>query len=140
MNIKVQSRRLRLTKELKNYVKRRIGFALNARFNRIKRVVVTLSDVNGPKGGEDKRCQVFVQLDGKQDVIVDHKQTSLQAAIDIAADKVSRTVSKRIERLQHKASRIKSRLRRVKAQQGESKDTIRDDLEDYEYEDYAAYY
>lgn len=130
MKIKVQARHLALTSELKAYVKRRIRFALESRFDSIKRVVVTLSDINGPRGGEDMRCQVLVKLDGQNDVVIDNKEAYLRAAIDKAADKASRTVSKRIERLQHKATRIRSALRRVKSSQR----TPNDRYEEYENE------
>jgi ribosomal subunit interface protein len=117
MKVKVQTRHLELTSELIEYVKRRISFALEYRFDTIKRVVVTVSDVNGPKGGEDMRCQVIIKLDGQNDIVVDNKSAHLRTAIDKAADKASKTVTKRLERIQHRATRIKSALRRMKPQQ-----------------------
>jgi len=47
MRIKVQARRLALTKSLKAYVKRRLNFALDSRYDNIQGVTVTLTDVNG---------------------------------------------------------------------------------------------
>ncbi|WP_191602990.1 HPF/RaiA family ribosome-associated protein [Marinomonas algicola] len=134
MKIKVQTRHLALTSELKEYVKRRILFALDSRFDKIKRVIVTLSDINGPKGGEDMRCQVLVKLDGQKDIVIDHKQAHLRSAIDKAADKASRTVTKRIERLQHKATRINSALRRMTPKKASKPDIYE------EYENEYGYY
>jgi putative sigma-54 modulation protein len=134
MKIKVQTRHLALTSELKEYVKRRILFALDSRFDKIKRVIVTLSDINGPKGGEDMRCQVLVKLDGQKDIVIDDKQAHLRSAIDKAADKASRTVTKRIERLQHKATRINSALRRMAPQKASKPDIYE------EYENEYGYY
>jgi len=134
MKIKVQARHLALTSELKEYVQRRIRFALDSRFDSIKRVVVTVSDINGPKGGEDMRCQVLIKLEGQNDIIIDNKQAHLRSAIDKAAEKASRTVTKRIERLQHKATRIKSALRKM-APQKKSKPDIYE-----EYENEYGYY
>src|SRR5690606_6445165 len=101
MRIKVQARRLALTKSLKAYVKRRLNFALNSRYDNIQRVTVTLTDVNGPKGGEDKHCQVLVKLNGQKEVVIREQQADLYSAIDSAASRTSRTVTRRIERLQH---------------------------------------
>lgn len=130
MKVKVQTRHLELTSELVEYVKHRINLALEYRFNNIKQVVVTVSDVNGPKGGEDMRCQVLVKLEGQNDIVVDKKSAYLRASIDKAADKTSRTVTKRLERIQHRATRIKSALRRMQPQ----KKTQPDIYEVYEAE------
>lgn len=134
MEITVKARHLALSKELKEYVKRRVRFALDSRRDSINRIVVTLSDINGPKGGEDKRCQVLVKLSGRGDVVIDDKQDQLYAAIDKAASKASRTVTKRIERLQHKATRIKSALRKIRPQNRNQPDIYE------EYENEYGYY
>lgn len=133
MKIKVQTRHLELTSELIEYVKRRIIFAMDYRFDNIKRVVVTVSDVNGPKGGEDMRCQVMIKLDGQKDIVVDNKSAHLRIAIDKAADKASRTVTKRLERIQHRAKRIKSALRRMQPQKKTQPDIYDAYEEEYGY-------
>ncbi|BCD99952.1 HPF/RaiA family ribosome-associated protein [Marinicellulosiphila megalodicopiae] len=137
MKIKIKARHLALTSELKNYVKRRILFALDSRRENIKRIEVTLSDINGPKGGEDKRCQVLVKLNGQQDVIINDKQVQIFSAIDKAADRASRSVSKRIERLQHKATRIKSVFRKVRPQKSEKPDIYEEYENEYGYFEHA---
>lgn len=130
MKIKVQARRFALTKSLKEYVKRRLNFALDSRGNDIQQVTVTLSDVNGPKGGEDKHCQVLVKISGQNDVVVSDKQADMYAAIDKVAGRTSRTVSRRIERLQGKTTRLKASLHKMRA----PKKMPRDIYEEYENE------
>src|SRR5690348_11454278 len=47
---------------LKDHVERRLRFALGRLAARIGRMTVLLSDVNGPRGGIDKRCRIVVTL------------------------------------------------------------------------------
>ena len=107
MKIQINTRHFALTNELKKYVKRRLKFALGSRFEQVKRVEVTLSDINGPKGGEDKRCQVLLKMKGQSDVVIDDVQSHMYPAIDRAANRASSAVSKRISRIRNKAKRIK---------------------------------
>ena len=53
MQIDIQARDFSLTQALRNHIKRRLGFALSAWNNRIQRILVRLSDINGPRGGND---------------------------------------------------------------------------------------
>ena len=53
MQLDIQARNFQLTKALRNYIKRRLGFALSSKNNHIQRVQVRLSDINGPRGGAD---------------------------------------------------------------------------------------
>lgn len=110
MKIQVNTRHFALTKELKKYVKRRLKFALGSRFEQVRRVEVTLSDINGPKGGEDKRCQVLLKMKGQSDVVIDDVQSHMYPAIDRAANRASQAVTKRVSRLRHKAKRIKTAI------------------------------
>ncbi|SBS31994.1 Sigma 54 modulation protein / S30EA ribosomal protein [Marinomonas spartinae] len=130
MKIKVQARRLSLTKSLKAYVKRRLNFALNSRYDNIQRVTVMLTDVNGPKGGEDKHCQVLVKINGQKEVVINERQADMYYAIDSAATRTGRTVSRRIERLQAKATRMKAAFHKMRA----PKKMPRDVYEEYENE------
>jgi len=114
MKIQVNARHLAMTKELKKYVKRRLKFALGSRFDQVQRVEVTLSDINGPKGGEDKRCQMLLKIKGQTDVVIEDIQSHVYAAVDRAANRASQTVTKRLDRLRHKAKRIKSAIQDYK--------------------------
>ncbi len=100
MQIDIQARDFSLTEALKNYVELRLGYALNTRYDRIKRVLVRLSDINGPRGGNDKCCQLHVVLPGQADVVIADTQSNLYAAIDRAADRASHAVSRKLARLQ----------------------------------------
>lgn len=107
MKVLVNARHIERNKEMIEYVKRRLQFALGEKFERVKRVNVTLSDINGPKGGDDKRCLMVLRLKGQADVVIDTLHTELHAAIDRAAERAARSVSKRINRLRQRSIRHK---------------------------------
>ena len=70
MQIDIQARDFSLTEALRNHAERRIRFALTRCDEHIQRVVMRMSDINGPRGGSDKRCHLQVVLVGLPDVVV----------------------------------------------------------------------
>lgn len=99
MQIDIQSRGFALTDALRQHCERRLRFALGAGSSRLRGVAVRLSDVNGPKGGVDKRCTIRATLPGAPPVFVAQDETNVYAAIDRAADRIARTLSRQFERL-----------------------------------------
>jgi len=98
MQIDIQARNFILTEAIRLYTERRLGFALGVRDEYIQRVIVRLSDINGPRGGSDKCCQVHVVLTHLADVIIEDTETDLYVAIDRATDRAGRTVGRRLAR------------------------------------------
>ena len=96
MKIGIQCRGFSLTSALAGRVRKRLDFLLGRRFNRLRRVDVTLSDLNGPRGGVDKRCLVKVSIDGLRPVVIEDIQSDLYMAIDRAAGRASGTVLRRM--------------------------------------------
>ncbi len=100
MQIDIQTRNFHLTSALRSYAERRLRFSLTCADNHVQRVVVRLSDINGPRGGEDKRCHLQVVLSGLPEVVVEDIEADLYFAIDRAADRAGRTVMRKIGRKQ----------------------------------------
>ena len=98
MQIEIQARDFSLTQALRSHVVRRLGFALSNRFDRIERIGVRLSDINGPRGG-GKTCQLHILMPGQSDVIIVDTQTNLYVAIDRAANRAARAVARRLARI-----------------------------------------
>ena len=97
MQITIQSRSFKLTDALRNHVQTRLGFTFSRASNRVQFIQVRLSDLNGPRGGIDKRCSVKVSMGGLPDVVVEDVQTDMYLAIDRAASRAARTVMRRLE-------------------------------------------
>lgn len=78
-------------------VERRFGFALGRFGDSVGRVTVHLVDVNGPRGGADKRCRAVVEVAGHRPVVVEDADARLEVAIDRAADRVGRAVRRQLD-------------------------------------------
>jgi len=98
MQINIQARNFSLTNALRSHVERRLDFALSTRDDHIQRVMVRLSDVNGPRGGQDKCCHIQVVIPNLTDVVIEDTEADIYAAIDRAADRAGRTVGRRLTR------------------------------------------
>ena len=98
MQIDIKSRGFSLTDALFSYAQRRLLFAMSYCGGHINRVVIRLSDVNGPRGGADKRCHIQVVLSGIPDVVVQDTEVNLYDAIDRAIDRAKRTVVRKVDR------------------------------------------
>ena len=62
MRLEIHARNYELSDGLKDLIERRVRTALGRFARRIDRVTVSLSDVNGPRGGADKLCRLSVAL------------------------------------------------------------------------------
>ena len=102
MQIDIQARNFPLTDALRGHIERRMGFALSTRDDNIQRVLVRLSDINGPRGGADKCCHIQVVIPHLPDVVIEDTEADLYAAIDRAADRAGRTVGRRLARKRDK--------------------------------------
>ncbi len=105
MQIDIQARDFSLTQALRSHIKRRLGFALSTWNARIQRILVRLSDINGPRGGNDKCCKVQVVMPGQADIVVVDTQANLYIAIDRAAGRAGRVVARRLGRLRYNRTR-----------------------------------
>ncbi len=105
MQTHIQSRGFNLTDALREYTLRRLSYAVSFASDHIRRVTVHLSDVNGPRGGDDKRCQLVVTMDKLPSVIIEDTENDLYAAIARATERAGRSVARHLGRKQsHRAS------------------------------------
>ncbi|MGB5472485.1 MAG: HPF/RaiA family ribosome-associated protein [Gammaproteobacteria bacterium] len=98
MQIDIQARQFSLTNALRSHAERRLRFVLTCCGDHIQQVVMRLSDINGPRGGADKRCHLRVVLTGLPDVVVEDTEADLYVAIDRATGRAGRTVGRRLAR------------------------------------------
>jgi CBS domain-containing protein len=82
----------------KTYVRRKLGRNLGKFAPGIERTSVRVEDVNGPRGGVDKRCRIKVVLTGLPSVVVEQRHHSLQAALDGAMARAERAVRQATQR------------------------------------------
>jgi ribosomal subunit interface protein len=99
MEMSIRGRQLDLTDFFKNYVQRRLGFAMSKFDSRIRGVEVVVCDVNGPRGGVDKACAITATVRPIGRVFARAVAIDSYAAVDSA---VSRLRTVLVRRLQHR--------------------------------------
>ncbi len=87
-----------LNQDGRAYLERRLGFALGRFLSKVKSVTVSLTDVNGDRGGIDKRCRVVARLKGMEEVVLEDSDSSLPILLDRITGRLDRLVSRRLER------------------------------------------
>jgi ribosomal subunit interface protein len=98
MKITTTTRDIDITGSLREYVENRLAFALSRFQNRIRGVVIVLSDVNGPKNGIDKRCLLKIRPRGLSEFTIEEIESDFQSALNRAADRAKRTLARRLQR------------------------------------------
>jgi len=106
MQLEIRSKNVRLDRELREHIDRRVRFALDHVWDDIRNVVVQLTDVNGPRGRVDQRCAVMVRLiDGGSRIVRDDRETP-HAAVSRAVSRITRRIEKRLDRRRARRLRV----------------------------------
>jgi len=84
--------------ELRDLTERRVRFALRRLGWLVPRADVQMSDVNGPRGGIDKRCQVELRTDGAGSVVVASVANNWRTALDKALARAARLLMRLMRR------------------------------------------
>ena len=98
MKVQVRFRGLQVSEALRDYVLRRVRFQLSRFSRELSAVVVRVGDVNGPRGGVDKRCQVTVSGPRVPSATLQETSTDVYAAVGSAVDRIERIVGRGIDR------------------------------------------
>ncbi|MFT3734841.1 MAG: HPF/RaiA family ribosome-associated protein [Rhodocyclaceae bacterium] len=106
MQITIHAHNLALDDSIRPRVERRALSALSRLETHIRRLAVHIEDINGPRGGVDKRCVVQVQLMGTAPVVIQETGSDLPSVVDRALTRAGHTVGRNVERTQ-KASRTR---------------------------------
>ena len=98
MRVDIKTSGLDLTDGLREHTERRLEFALDRAHHDINSVTVRLSDINGPRGGFDKRCQIQIPLPHHRGVVIEETDSDLYVAIDRAASRAGNTLGRQLSR------------------------------------------
>ncbi len=105
MIIKLYSRGISPSGDLNKYAEAKIRLALGLFETRIRRAEIFLTDVNGPKGGEDKLCKIKVKVDGLSDILIHEKSSDIYDSINICTHRLKRVTLRNLDRIQNKSRR-----------------------------------
>lgn len=100
--------------DLRDLAEQRVRFVLRRMGWMVPRAEVQMSDVNGPRGGADKRCQVELRTDGAGSVVVSSVASDWRTALDNALARAARFLMRKWRRLTD-SRRLRQRLDAARA-------------------------
>lgn len=95
--------------DLRDLTEHRVRFVLRRLGWLVPRAEVQMSDVNGPRGGIDKRCQVELITDGAGSVVVTSVARDWRTALDNALARAARFLVRLRSRLSE-SRRVRPRV------------------------------
>ena len=114
MRIYLQAQGFELTSAIDAHVRRQLERTLTVSQDSIIGVDVFLADVNGPKGGVDKKALVCVQLASRLSLSFEAVHSDLYRAVTVAARKARRSVKRTLRRQQRMAKAELREMRRFR--------------------------
>jgi ribosome-associated translation inhibitor RaiA len=84
----------RLENDVRAGAEARVRFVMRRLAQRIARADVHLSDVNGPRGGIDKRCQVTLKTDRNGVLVIRTLASDWRSALDQALERAVRLLTR----------------------------------------------
>lgn len=106
MQLRIRTRGVDLDATTRDQVARNLTFALARVGAVVPAVEVTLLDVNGPRGGVDKRCRLRVAAPGRRAIVVEQAHRHVLGAVAGAADRLARLVVRALERARPHAGAV----------------------------------
>jgi len=99
ISVHIRIHEIELLDGVRAYVNRTLQTSLRRFAGRVRKVRITLQDVNGPRGGVDKACRIQAQLfPSRRWVMHEVRDANAFAAIAVALQRVKHTVRKAFER------------------------------------------
>ncbi len=84
--------------QLRDLAVKRLQFVLRRLHSLVPLARVRLSDINGPRGGVDKRCQVELNTEGAGKVVITALARDWRTALDSAMARAARSLSRSWQR------------------------------------------
>ena len=111
MRLEIRRRGVKITEDLRTYLKERLRPALARLGRHVEAVRVYLRDVNGPRLG--KKCRIVVELPPRGRVVVTGVDTDIRAAISGTASRAGVAVKRHVKRWRARRRSPRRRARRL---------------------------
>jgi putative sigma-54 modulation protein len=98
MEIRIFDGNIKTSEAQHEYIMNKVGTAAARLADATCMIDVRLLDINGPKGGVDKRCSIVVTPPGQSTLRVEEQAPDYYAAIDAAAAKLKQSLARTLER------------------------------------------
>lgn len=118
MQIHINGREVKPSHRLREHIQRRLNFALQRFALHIRKLHVQVRDLNGPRGGVDKSCQLKIFFISGANRVLEERAPSAYLAIDSLVDKAATAIARRLQknhdhRRAHPPSRSASEATRI---------------------------
>lgn len=107
--LRVRTHGLSLSQPELDTLLERLDASLDRGARRISNIDITLSDINGPRGGEDKRCRLWIKLERRSTVAVSCTGLTIWEALSQALSAAQRRCH------EHVGSRRRRQVRRFRS-------------------------
>jgi putative sigma-54 modulation protein len=98
MRLQIRSRGIEVTEELRDHVGERVEQSLGRFVRHVGLVRVYLRDLNGPRGGVDKKCTIVVEVPQDGRVVVSGRDAVVHAAIAETSSRAAFAVKRHLKR------------------------------------------
>lgn len=100
MDLELHVRGTYFLQAARDYAERRFRFSLRRLSHRVKRLRICIEDLNGPRGGVDKRCLIVAQVAPFGNLVIEETDAHIHEAMDRAANRLRRTLRRELKRRQ----------------------------------------
>ncbi len=114
MKLHLNAKKVDLPEQIQAYIKQRAVYAFSRTQHIVSTVHVTVTDINGPRGGKDKQCKIVVRTDNFPDIVIAETQAELLPCINRA---LARSNQNLLQRLKRKRLRKQSHITQFHKQQ-----------------------
>ncbi len=98
MRLEIRRRNVKVTEDLRTYLRQRLRLAMGRFSRHIGMVRVYLRDVNGPRGSLGKKCRILIDLPPRGRVVVTGVDTDIRAALSATATRAGFAVKRHVNR------------------------------------------
>jgi putative sigma-54 modulation protein len=105
VTIDFRVRGIDFTDELRKAVERIVVFALDRYHPQMDKISVYMADLNGPKGGVDKLCQITAKLSRGNPVLILEQGSEILTTVNRAAHRLGHRIGRAVQRQNRPDSR-----------------------------------
>lgn len=98
MKLSINFRNMRGSGNIINYIDQRLSFIFASTRHEIERTTITVSDIDGLKGGIDKQCKVVIKPSGLTEIVIAETRENILQAIDLCLARASRSLNRKLKR------------------------------------------
>ena len=120
MIFEINNKQAGMDKNISSKAKRLLKFSMSRFEGVVSRVKIHFFDVNGPKGGIDKRCRISAKLRAAGHVEVLGEGVNYIEALNNCLERLVRSIRREIRKRRHTPVRLKRSMDIIHADQNET--------------------